>query len=106
MKKGTEPAYFSHEEIGTQTKEGKPIIPRRKTYGMSIRLKIASDAMCAMLSKWNTPIATDKITKRDPETDRRITGTEDFSETLQVMTKMALMASDALIKLEEETRNE
>lgn len=74
MKKGTEPAYPISRDIIEMCGE-KP-----NPFGMSIRLKIASDAMCAMLS--NSKII-------------------DQCEMSAVL-KSSVMWADALIEMEEE----
>ena len=75
MKKGTESAYPISKDIIEMCGE-KP-----NPFGISIRLKIASSAMCALIA--------------DPSRDG---SNKEYAE-------LALGMADCLIKMEEETRN-
>lgn len=85
MKKGTEPAYpcevsFENNEIQECFQSGN----NRATYpGMSIRQQFAYGAMCGLLA--NAPFNTTDV---------------------ELVASLSLKYADALIKLEEETRNE
>lgn len=78
MKKGLEPAY--------------PIVSRGSVghFGVSVRLKIASDAMCGLLANAN-----------------EIFEIEDVGiTTMKTIVTRSIQMADLLIKLEEETRND
>ena len=82
MKKGIEPA-FPISEVTTGN-YGESIV--NTYFGMSIRLKIASDAMCALIGQCH--------------------GLPIQKHNIELINKTALLYAENLIKMEEETRDE
>ena len=96
MKKGTEPAYPSETSQLEKDEFDESVRIYKQNAGISIRLKIASDAMCAILSNADTLRDLTRSYGNKKPSER-----PEFEE---LVANCALCFTEALIKREEETR--